>query len=233
MPYEWYVIMVSAVAIGSVHTVSGPDHYLPFIALAKARSWTKRKMILWTLLCGCAHVWSSIFLAMAGSALGWSLSSLTGIEKIRGGLAGWALLVGGLLYTLWGLHRAGVLTTHRHFDMDGDGTVYVYQHREGEPVPYKERHKVTPWILLLIFMLGPCEPMIPLLFLPAVQSSWMAFILLVCVYTLVTLAVMVCMVMLGFYGLSFSTGMKWNRYLHAFSGLTIFLCGAGMVWWGW
>ena len=35
-------------SLGFVHTVLGPDHYIPFIFMAKARKWTMRKTSLIT-----------------------------------------------------------------------------------------------------------------------------------------------------------------------------------------
>ena len=58
-------------------------------------------------------------------------------------------------------------------------------------------------------------------------------VLLIAVYTLVTLATMICMVVLGYYGIAFVKTEKLERYVHALGGLTIFICGAGMVFMGW
>jgi nickel/cobalt exporter len=48
------VLLGTAATIGFVHTVLGPDHYLPFIVLSKARGWTARKTALVTALAGFA-----------------------------------------------------------------------------------------------------------------------------------------------------------------------------------
>jgi len=49
---ELYLLLVSAASIGFVHTLLGPDHYIPFIALAKAGDWSKKKLLSVTSLCG-------------------------------------------------------------------------------------------------------------------------------------------------------------------------------------
>src|SRR4051794_5863373 len=95
---EQQILIVTAIGISFLHTVAGPDHYVPFIALSRARGWSLSKTILWTLICGCGHVWSSVLLGLGGAALGWSLSKIGWFESIRGGLAGWILLGFGLLY---------------------------------------------------------------------------------------------------------------------------------------
>ncbi len=164
---EIQILILTAITISFIHTVSGPDHYLPFIALSKARGWSLRKTIWWTVICGCGHVWSSVLLGLGGAAIGWSLSSLQWFEDIRGGIAGWCLSGFGLIYFIWGLIKAKQNYRHKHFDYTDDGSVFVYEHRHGEIVQPKELHAVTPWVMFLIFVLGPYEPMIPLLYFPA------------------------------------------------------------------
>jgi hypothetical protein len=233
MQTEFSVLMIAAVTVACLHTVTGPDHYLPFIALSKSRRWSFARTAGWTLLCGCGHVWSSVLLALGGAAVGWSLSKVKWMENVRGGLAGWVLLGFGVVYGVWGLWRAWKNRPHKHFDIYEDGSVYVYEHRHGETVRPQDRHKVTPWVLFIVFVLGPCEPMIPLLYLPAAKSSWAAMLLLIGVYTFFTLATMLAMVIAGYYGLGFLKTGKLERYVHALGGLTLCICGAGMVFMGW
>ncbi|HWK03937.1 MAG TPA: hypothetical protein VNS58_09930 [Puia sp.] len=233
MQAELEILMIAAVTVACLHTVTGPDHYLPFIALSKSRGWSFTKTICWTLVCGCGHVWSSVLLALGGAAIGWSLSKVKWMENIRGGVAGWAMIGFGLLYGIWGLLRAWRNRPHKHFDIYEDGSVYVYEHKHGAPVRPQDRHVVTPWVLFIVFVLGPCEPMIPLLYFPAAKNSWPGMLLLIVVYTFFTLATMVFMVTAGYYGLAFMKLEKLDRYVHALGGLTLFICGAGMVFMGW
>jgi len=87
--------------------------------------------------------------------------------------------------------------------------------------------------MFIIFLLGPCEPMIPLLYFPAAKNNWLGMSLLILVYTGCTLITMLIMVILGYYGVSFLKTEKLERYAHALGGLTIFICGAGMVFLAW
>lgn len=233
MSSEMQFLIFTAITIAVLHTVTGPDHYLPFIALSKSRGWPVAKTILWTLICGCGHVWSSVLLGLGGAAIGWSLSSIRWAESVRGGMAGWLLLGFGLVYTLWGVIKTRRGSRHKHFDMYDDGSVYVYEHNHGQAVAPTERHQVTPWVLFIIFVLGPCEPMIPLLYLPAAKSSWGAMLLLIFVYTIFTLAIMVAMVLAGYYGFRFLQTEKLEKHVHTLSGAAIFICGAGILFMNW
>lgn len=233
MPPDIQLLTLTALTIAFLHTLTGPDHYVPFIALARARGWSLARTIGWTLVCGCGHVWSSVLLGLGGAALGWSVSKTSWLESVRGGMAGWALLTFGLIYSLWGLYRAYQNRPHKHFDIYDDGSMYVYQHKHGQSVQPQERFKVTPWVMFVIFVLGPCEPMIPLLYFPAAQQSWAGMLLLIVVYTLCTLTTMLALVLLGYYGFSFLKTDRLERYMHALAGITLFVCGAGMVFLEW
>lgn len=233
MQAEMEVLILTAITIACLHTATGPDHYLPFIALSKSRGWSLSRTIFWTITCGIGHVWSSVLLGLGGATIGWSLSKLKWAENIRGGLAGWTLLLFGLIYALWGLAKAGKNRKHKHFDLYEDGSLFVFEHQHAGKVNPSERHKVTPWVLFLIFVLGPCEPMIPLLYFPAAKNSVEGMLILIGVYTLFTLATMITMVLLGYFGISFLKAERLERHIHSLAGLTLFICGTGMVFLGW
>ena len=233
MSTELNLLLTTAVAIACLHTLTGPDHYLPFIAMGRSRGWSLARTLFWTIVCGCGHVWSSVLLGLGGAAIGWSVSGIKGLENIRGGIAGWAMLGFGGVYGIWGLIRAGRNRRHKHFEIDEDGSVYVFEHKHGQPIRPRDKHKVTPWVLFIVFVLGPCEPMLPLLYFPAAKASWRGMLALILVYTLFTLATMVAMVLAGYFGLHFLKMEKWERYMHALGGLTLLLCGTGMVVLGW
>ena len=230
---ELQVLILTAVSIACLHTLAGPDHYLPFIVLSRARGWSARKTVRWTIICGSGHILSSVLLGLAGAALGWSLSKLNWVEGIRGGLAGWVMLSFGVLYACWGLRVAYINKPHKHFDMAAGKEVLVYEHQHGEPVTLNERYRLTPWVLFVIFILGPCEPMIPLLYYPGAQNNVAGMTVLILVYLIVTLVTMICMVLLGFYGIRIINVQKMERYVHALGGLTILICAIGMLWLEW
>jgi threonine/homoserine/homoserine lactone efflux protein len=75
--------------------------------------------------------------------------------------------------------------------------------------------------------------MIPLLYFPAAKNSSSGMVMLIVVYTIFTLATMILMVTLGYFGFSFLKTEKLERYMHALGGITITICGAGMVFMDW
>jgi sulfite exporter TauE/SafE len=102
MSSELLVLIGTAATLGLVHTVLGPDHYLPFIVISRARRWSLPKTLSISFLCGLGHVLSSVVLGLIGIALGIAVSRLEGVESFRGGAAAWLLIGFGFAYFIWG-----------------------------------------------------------------------------------------------------------------------------------
>ncbi len=222
-------ILLIIISLTCLHICTGPDHYLPFIALSKSRNWSVGKTIFWTTLCGIGHIASSVIISAIVMALGWGISKISWLEKLRGNLAGWALLLLGLCYMIWGFWQIKKDKTHKHFEASDDGNMYVFEHNHGEATGPKQKHLVTPWVMFIIFALAPNEPMIPLLSVLAIGGDIWSVVDFVAVYVVATIAAMLLMVLLGFYGLSFFKINWLEKYVQPISGLTLLLCGATML----
>ncbi len=226
----------TAAGIGFFHTVAGPDHYIPFIAMARAGEWSRRKTALITLLCGVGHVLSSVVLGFIGIAFGMVLARLTAIESVRGDLAAWALLAFGLVYFAWGWRRAVRSRTHAHGHVHTDGASHEHFHEHRachvhvHPAP--GRSSLTPWVLFTVFVFGPCEPLIPLLMYPAAKDSLAGTALVAGVFSVVTIGTMLTVVTLASMGLTRLPTRAPERYAHALAGGAIALCGAGILFLG-
>lgn len=57
-------VVVVAAGIGVLHTLLGPDHYLPLVGMAQERRFSRRKLAAATLLFGVVHVGSAALLAL-------------------------------------------------------------------------------------------------------------------------------------------------------------------------
>jgi nickel/cobalt transporter (NicO) family protein len=229
MSAELTALLATAASIGFVHTVLGPDHYLPFVAMAHARDWSRMRTMIITILCGIGHVGSSVVLGLIGVAIGAAVTHLEMIESIRGDLAAWALIAFGLVYGVWGLRRAAKNLPHTH----GPLGTHTHVHREGEPVEAHHHHvhekaNITPWVLFTVFVLGPCEPLIPILMYPAAQHSMSGMMLVTLVFGLTTIGTMLTIVLLALRGVKLLPMQKLERYSHALAGATILLCGVAI-----
>lgn len=227
-----YALAITAITISFFHTASGPDHYLPFIVLSKSRKWSMSKTVFLTIICGLGHVLSSVVLGLIGVYLGWQLNKISWLQDVRGNVSSWALFIFGLIYLIYGLWQALRNKPHKHFDVMGDD-VYVFQHTHGEVVMPQNRVKVTPLVLFAIFVMGPSEPLIPLLFFSGTQRSMPEVITLISAFTICTVITMLAMVLLGVYGYNMLNTEKLERYVHAIGGAVVTVCGAGMLFLGW
>ena len=221
-----HILLITAASIGFIHTLIGPDHYLPFIMIARARSWSLRKTTLITVLCGVGHVLGSVVLGLVGVAFGVTLGKLESIESFRGDLASWLLIGFGIAYTVWGL-RIGLrakVHTHNHDHRD-EIHQHAHHHLGNHVHLHGNPNTVTPWTLFIIFILGPCEPLIPVLMYPAAQSDWFALAKVTFVFGTVTITTMTIIVIAIFKGLvNFNLGFL-EKYVHAIAGIIIALSG--------
>ncbi|MBN1223309.1 MAG: sulfite exporter TauE/SafE family protein [Candidatus Aminicenantes bacterium] len=223
------VIAGTAASIGFVHTVLGPDHYLPFIVISRARQWSLLKTLFISFLCGLGHVMSSIVLGFLGIALGIALFKLEAIESLRGSVAAWLLIGFGLAYFVWGLHRAirKKPHTHSHFHKGGEKHAHTHTHEDGHIHVHDEGKKtsLTPWILFAIFVFGPCEPLIPLVMFPAAKHNISGVVVVSLAFGLTTIVTMLIIIAAASWGAKFVRLGKLERYAHALAGAMIFISG--------
>ncbi|WP_210414069.1 hypothetical protein [Luteithermobacter gelatinilyticus] len=241
------LLLSGAASIAFVHTLLGPDHYLPFVAVGKARGWSVPKTGLVTLLCGLGHSVGSIVLGLIGVFAGRALADLVEIEAFRGDLAAWSLLAFGLVYFAWGMKKTVRGKKHTHWHTHADGTrhrhehdhwtQHMHVHSSGEGAALQEtkglralRMRIfAPWALFIVFVLGPCEPLIPLMMVPAAQGNIAGVMLTVAVFTAVTVLTMLVVVLLSSWGLRSVSFGGVEKYSHVIAGGTISLCAFGML----
>lgn len=241
MTPELLILATTAASIGFLHTLLGPDHYLPFIVMAKARGWSKTRALMITALCGLGHVAGSVLLGLIGIGFGIAVGSLEAIESVRGDWAAWALIAFGLTYCVWGVKKAIKDKPHEHTHNHGDGRVHSHEHTHHthhahvHPAPERNGKSglgLTPWALFMIFVLGPCELLIPLLMYPAAQSSWMGMLGVAGIFGAATLATMTAIVALALFGLQNLSFAPLERFSHALAGGTVAASGSAIVFLG-
>jgi ABC-type nickel/cobalt efflux system permease component RcnA len=226
---EILVLVGTAATLGLVHTVLGPDHYLPFIVISRARKWSLSKTLLISFFCGLGHVLSSVVLGFVGIALGLAVARLTSVESFRGGAAAWLLIGFGFAYFIWGMHRAIKNRSHKHIHVHGDGEkhdhLHTHQVEHSHVHDEKKGTSLTPWILFIIFVFGPCEPLIPLVMYPAMKQNISGLILVTIAFGLTTILTMLTIIAVSSWGVKFLRLGRLERYAHALAGGMIFISG--------
>jgi sulfite exporter TauE/SafE len=206
--------------------------------MRQACGWSRRKTVLVVAACGIAHVLSSVVIGLVGVAAGIVVGRLEILEGWRGTWAGWLLLAFGLAYMAWGLRDAYRRRPHEHPHLhpvcEEDGGeehdhehVHVGDHLHVHSEPDRPV-RTTPWVLFIIFLFGPCEPLIPLLMYPAARHSWSGVILVSVVFGACTVGTMLALVLLADLGLSRLRAPRLERYMHALAGAMIVLCAVAV-----
>jgi sulfite exporter TauE/SafE len=227
MGQDLSLLLISAASIGFIHTLIGPDHYLPFIVMSKSGQWSLRKTTVVTILCGIGHVLGSVVLGFVGIAFGLALAGLEAFEAVRGDIAAWALIAFGLVYAAWGLRQAWRNQPHAHSHSHSNGLIHTHSHNHQHEHTHTHGkvNTMTPWVLFTIFVLGPCEPLIPLLMYPAAQSSFSGLLAVTATFGVVTIATMLAVVLASVRGLDMLPVSSMQRYAHALAGTAIFASG--------
>lgn len=207
----WLAAFLTAV----VHTIMGPDHYLPFVAIAKSRGYGLKKTLLWTFICGVGHIASALLIALAFIYFSHWLSqeNFAWIEDNRGNVAAYALIGLGAAYLVWALRRRW---KHKH--MDG--------HRH---LPRPDGQKsITIWVVFIIFVLGPCEALLPILTASSVLGV-SAVISSTVIFSAATIATMMLAVALGLLSINALRFKRLEAYAHEIAGGTIMACGIAII----
>jgi len=225
------LLSVTAISIGFVHTILGPDHYLPFIVLSEAKKWTLKKTMFITFLCGLGHVLSSVILGLIGIAVGISLNRLVGIESFRGNIAAWLFIAFGLVYMVISIRNLikNRKHSHTHYHLGRDSHTHEHDHhKEHTHIHETDIVRTTPWILFLIFVFGPCEPLIPIVMYPAAENNMSGVLVVSLLFSAVTIATMMSVVLAFKLGFSRINLKPVEKYSHLFAGTMIFLSGVAI-----
>jgi hypothetical protein len=212
----FWALAGTAAVVGALHSVA-PDHWVPFIAVGRARSWSAARTAQVTLLCGFAHVTVSVVLGLLALRLGQGMLEAFGTELES--VAGILLIGFGLAYGLWGLRRAlaGRLHghTHTHFDHVHDPS------------------RATVLGLVILFSVDPCVRLVPII-LAAAPLGWAGLVGVIAIYEIATLGTMVAIVLVGRSGAFKGLQAPWlNRYGDAVAGGLIVVTGVAVAALGW
>jgi nickel/cobalt exporter len=207
-------LVAAAISIGSIHTLA-PDHWVPFIALARAQRWPARRTALITAACGLGHVTGSVALGLLSVFLGVELLERFGqrLESASG-----LLLIGfGVAYAVRGLRRSARARRHGH------------RHSHGHSHGLGHRHSsLSPWALFLLFSADPCVAVIPLIF-AAVPVGWQTTLAVIASYEVATIGTMVALVLPTRAAAGVAQGAWMDRHGDALAGGVVALVGIAVL----
>ncbi len=213
---ELMVLAGTAATIAFFHTLLGVDHYLPLSAVSTVRGWSYKKLAAITTLVGAGHIVGSVCLGFVGIAMRAQLENLGFIESVRGEIAAWLLVAFGLVYAVWGLKHAHKKSLETH---DSSSKTLNLA-------------RLSPFAILVIFVVGPCEPLIPILMYPAFTFSVAGMLLVTTVFAVVTVLTMLGAVLVSSYGVARLKGLSSFKFGHTACGATISACGLAILFLG-
>lgn len=168
-----------------------------------------------TLGCGAVHLGSALGIAVAALGFGVTLGSLGLTEPVLGSLAAWLLVGFGFAYAAWGLKRAF-----------GPRWVPEASRKKGPRTP-------LAWVLFLVFVIGPCEPLVPLVLASGAQGNLAATVLVILTFGAATLATMAVTVLGATLGLGKLPRGPWvQRFGTVVAGSAIGASGLAVAFFG-
>lgn len=230
------LLIATAGATALFHTLI-PDHWLPFVLVARSQRWSLRKTFLTTLISAVFHVSLSLALGVAALFLGKEFLLAIG-ERVEL-VAGWAMLFFGVVYTLYFLVGGG---QHQHY-FPGHGEhhpVEDYKEAAASGLPAEEPSRPhilsqhlgdRPWgalALAIVVGLNPCVLAIPLVFATIAEDNWALFGVMAS-FAVTSVVVLVGASLAGYQGMRRLRLEFLNRYGEVISGLLLTLVGAAMI----
>ena len=214
-----------------------PDHYLPFIVMAKARNWSdgaKPRGLRWPAGWGTYRKFGCARPDRSGVRYGGD-RSWKDSKSFRENLAAWALI----WRSVWadmpvrGIRRAVKNRPHEHVHFHKDAKpsrTHAFTHATNTPMcTSRQSGSISlPGSFSPFSSSARCEPLIPILMYPAAQHSTFGLIMVTAVFGVVTISTMLGIVLVSSFGISFLPMRKLERYSHALAGGTLSSCGVAI-----
>jgi len=212
-----------------------PTHWLPFVLVSRARSWSRGKTLAVSALAGLGHVALTSLLGLVIAWFGFRLDERAGnlFPRIAGGF----LLLIGAIYFWRQWSGRGVLHHHppggHHQASEHCGHALDHSHWDDE---LKESRLVSDkagdWAaisgLFMMLTLSPCEGFLPV-YLSGVQFGWRGFFVLSLILAVGTLAGMLVFTWLTLVGLERVQVQRFERYEAGLLGSIFTVLGALML----
>ena len=215
-------LVLTTILTAVVHTLI-PDHWLPFVLVARAEGWNVRRTAMLTAASALLHVTVSIALAMTVVLAGRGAEmAVRGLGERLAALSGWMLVLFGGTYMSWFLLRGGHAHTfgiHPHHNADDEAAP------EASATLLKD---LSGYTLTFVVGFNPCILVIPCVY-GASQLSPLTLVAVSAAFAVTTMLSMVVVTLLGLKGTTRLTSPFLTRYGEAFSGALIALTGAAVL----
>ena len=171
-----------AAGVGVLHTLAGPDPYLPLVAVGRTRNWGLRRLAVAAVGFGLVHCATSVLLVV-GLLSWWQSVASEALVDSMAVVSAWLMVGTGLalMAATWRRHRrASSASSQGGPSRDG---------------------RIGLVLLSLVFMIGPCEWLIPCALGAGAQFGLWGALGVCAVYTTCTVSTMVAAVAVTHAGL--------------------------------
>jgi ABC-type nickel/cobalt efflux system permease component RcnA len=221
----------TALSTALFHTLI-PDHWLPFVLIGRARSWSARKTMAVSGTSALIHATLSVGLGLLAVGIGLAWARLLGDSLARASAV--LLIVFGLGYAAWAwrkgghFHPGGRLAHEGHDEAScADGTRgfhdgHLHYHADGDMIHGADQR--SGYYLAFIVGINPCILILPIMF-SSVERGATAVALVTLAYTVTTVALMVGLSVVGVVVARRIPVPGIARHMELVSGLLIALTG--------
>lgn len=228
-----YALLSVALSTALLHTLI-PDHWLPFVLIGRAQSWSVATTVAVSGVSAAIHVLLSLTLSLAALWLGATAAGAVGGTLERVGA--WLLVVFGAAYAVWAWRKGG------HFHPGGerlhateaapcDGregpTNPEHLHYHADEALIRGRAGRGRFWLAAIVGLNPCVLLLPIVLASARQGT-LAVLLVSLAYAVPTVGLMIGLSVLGVSGAKRLPVPVAARYMEVASGLLVAAVGAAL-----
>jgi nickel/cobalt exporter len=227
-------LAAGGLAVAFIHAAI-PTHWLPFVVVARAQGWSRRRALLMVTLCSGGHVLMTTALGIGLAWFGLQIDERWG--RLYPIIAGVALVALGLLVLV--RHWRG--WTHGHNELLGD---HCHHHDHDHsalrqngrqlipPVPAAAPARTSDWAavagLFTMLTFSPCEGFLPV-YLSAVQFGWGGVTLLSVILATGTWTAMLLFTWLTLLGVE-KARMRWLERCEApVLGTLLVVCGVVFI----
>ena len=221
------LLFLSSCSTAIIHALI-PDHWLPFVLLARAQTWSDRRTLTLVGITGAIHV--SVSIAVGAGVILLGTASAHGLAERLGSslelLAGLLLIAFGLIYGLWAHRREA--RAHAPAGNQGPAPAGTPMHAHGHLLSRWSRGVRSGGALVAIIGISPCVLLQPILFAAGAEGP-IAAVAAAVGFALCTVGTMLCVTFVATHGMRRLDLRFFARFGDLVSGLVIAAIGLLVV----
>lgn len=228
------LLVLTTIVTAGFHTLI-PDHWLPFVLVARSQEWETRRTVALTAASASLHVCLSIAIGLGAHLLGRGAEAAVGVGESISRISALLLIVFGTVYAAWFFfkgghqHSFGMHPHHSPVPAHAAATPHPHDlslnpHHPGAPVAHAGGVRTGGISLALIVGFNPCVLVIPYIYLAGTMGP-SVLALVAAAFAVSTIGCLVAIVLLGLRGTARLESPFLMRYGEAVSGALIAVTG--------